>query len=113
MKNRFSFENEKAASSSEAAFILDIKTKFRVRIVRFRTLKEMDQYQTENITAQVRSLPVLVESVSDAVPDEKKPYWLKRMADWYYYTQLRPGHSWPGQAKPESTDTEPPASPED
>jgi hypothetical protein len=105
MKNRFSLENNEAASNSEAAFILDSKTQFRARIIRFRSLTELDQYQPTGLTAQVRLLPILVESVSDIIPDDKKPYWLKRMADWYYFTHIKPG-----QVRPESTGTEPPDS---
>lgn len=33
---------------------------------------------------------MLLEAVSDAIPEAKKSYWLKRMADWYYYTQINP-----------------------
>ncbi len=90
MKNRFLLQDKEAASGDEAAFILDIKTKFKARVLVFRTVQEMGQYPAVGQITQVRQLPMLLEAASGTIPEAKQAYWLKRMADWYYYTQINP-----------------------
>ncbi|GAB3911553.1 hypothetical protein GCM10028803_53290 [Larkinella knui] len=93
MKNRFSLENDEAASKPEAAFILNRgEPSIRARIVHFRTLKQLDEYVPTRPFVQIRTLPVLLEivDVPDNLPQNKVRYWLDRMAIWYYRVVLKP-----------------------
>jgi hypothetical protein len=108
MREHFLLENNEAASNTEAAFIFDTKTQLRAQILRFRTLRQLDQYKPVRIAIPVRHLPILLEITDQEHSAKKVPELLRRMADWYYYTQLKTG-----QIKLGSGDTEPPGSPAD
>ncbi|KAB7728018.1 hypothetical protein F5984_19885 [Rudanella paleaurantiibacter] len=99
MREHFIVENKEAASPSEAAFILEPKSGLRAEVLRFRSLRQMDEYQPDGSVAQVRNLPILLVSNTPGITESKRLGILKRMASWYYYTQLMP--------KP--TDTQPPS----
>lgn len=90
MKKKFRFE---AASDTEAAFIFcEYNPVMRAKVITFRTHREMDEYQTDHLTIQVRKqLPILLEVVE--VEQNSKANIatnLKRMAEWYFYTELKP-----------------------
>ena len=90
MKERFRVEYNEAASTSEAAFILDTKSGLRVRILRFRTLKQLDSYVPANFIIRVRNLPILLEAEPNELTEKNRLGIMKRIVDWYYYTQLNP-----------------------
>ncbi|MGM9509539.1 hypothetical protein ACS5NO_17520 [Larkinella sp. GY13] len=94
MKNRFSLENDEAASKPEAAFILNTgEPPMRVRIIHFRTLKQLDEYAPIRPSIQIRTLPILLEVVDipSDLPNNKVNYWLQRMAIWYYRVVIKLG----------------------
>jgi hypothetical protein len=89
MKKKFRYE---AASDSGAAFIFcEYNPVMKAKIIEFRSHKEMDQYNTHNITVQIKKqLPILLEVVETEATD--KALILKnitRMAEWYYYSLLK------------------------
>lgn len=81
---RFKLEKTEAASTFEAAFLLhDTKGNVTVRVLHFRTLRQLDAYQSDQKVWQVRNFPILLEG-------EASEGLFKRMTDWYYYTILNP-----------------------
>ena len=89
MSERFRLEYNEAASN-EAAFILDTKSGLRARILRFSSFTDLDAYSCDRLTLTVRRVPVLLEAQPSELPQSKELGVLKRMVDWYYYTQLKP-----------------------
>ncbi|OIN55440.1 hypothetical protein [Arsenicibacter rosenii] len=93
MKQRFRIENNEAASTNEAAFLFhDDAPNLMATVIEFRSLLQLDQYETSYPTVQVRSLPILVELRiwPEKITLAQRNYWLKKMAAWYYYTILNP-----------------------
>ena len=88
MKERFLLENNEAASTSEAAFILDTKSGLRAQIIRFRTLKQLDAYEPGSFTMPVQNLPILLEALPTDLTEKNISGVMNRMANWYYHTQL-------------------------
>lgn len=81
---RFIIEKTEAASDIEAAFLLhDTQGDVSVKVLHFRTHRQLDAYQAAAAVWPVRNFPVLLEGdVSEGL--------FKRMSDWYYYTHLNP-----------------------
>ena len=89
MNERFTLQNDEAAPESGAAFIFVKKSGLKVRINRFRTLKQLDAYAPQSVVMPVRNLPVLLEPMPNSLTDKNLNGVLKRMVDWYYYIQIR------------------------
>lgn len=90
MRERFLLEYTEAASNSEAAFILDQKSGLRAQILRFRTIRQLDEYQPINQVVGIRTLPILLEAQPNSLTDSNVSGILNRMANWYYHVQLNP-----------------------
>lgn len=90
MTERFSLEYNEAAPTIEAAFILDKKSGLKVRISRFRTLKQLDEHLPSGFSFPVRNLPILLEALPNNLTERNLRGVMNRMAEWYYYTQLNP-----------------------
>ena len=101
MKERFVLENNEAAPIFGAAFILDQKSGLRVQIVRFSTLKQLDAYEPSGPFMPIRNLPILLVAQPNDLTDRNCEGVMKRMVDWYYYTQLNPKQP-PGDTPPVS-----------
>lgn len=89
MKKKFRFE---AASDNEAAFIFCEYNPFmRAKIIEFRSHTEMDSYQSSGRLVQVRrQLPIIIELLEvDSTDENLIDVNLKRMAEWYYYSEIK------------------------